>query len=217
MGTSRDSISTKSAIIHAAGELFASHGFAGVTARQVAQAANVALSTIPYHFGSMENLYQETLLRACEVSPQALPLAQQALDASPTDGLRLAIRWAIEDYAGINVAWTIRLIAREELDPSPAFQEVIDRKFAPEWNWLSQVVARAAGLDASAPAVKFGVVTMYTLAISTLTHRAVLEKLAPEILQTNRDAFIQTIAQLTLDAVAHYQTNTQTSPASLRP
>jgi AcrR family transcriptional regulator len=203
---------TKAAIIQAAGELFAAHGFGSVTARQVAKAANVALSAIPYHFGSMANLYQETLLQACEVSPQAVPLAKQALEASPHEGIRLAIEWAMEDYAGMQVAWPMRLITREELDPSPIFQEVIARKFAPEWDWLSQIVARASGRDRSSPAVKFGVVTLYTLALSTLTHRAVLEKLAPEVLHIQRAALIETIAQLTLDAVNRYA-NTTTSPS----
>ncbi len=204
---------TKDSIIHAAGELFASHGFGSVTARQVAKAANVALSAIPYHFGSMENLYQETLLRACEISPQAVPFAERALAAPPEEGIRLAIQWAIEDYAGIEVAWPVRLIAREELDPSPIFQKVIDRKFAPEWDWLSQVVARASGRERSSPAVKFGVMTMYTLAVSTLTHRAVLERLAPELLKTQRDAIIETIARVTLDAVQHYAASTADSSA----
>ncbi|HLP83059.1 MAG TPA: CerR family C-terminal domain-containing protein [Phycisphaerales bacterium] len=206
---------TKAAIIQAAGELFASHGFGSVTARQVAKAADVALSAIPYHFGSMANLYQKTLLQACEISPQAVPLAKRAFEAPPEQGIRLAIEWAMEDYAGMQVAWPMRLITREELDPSPIFPEVIERKFAPEWNWLSQIVGRASGREPASPAVKFGVVTLYTLALSTLVHRAVLAKLAPDVLQTERAALIETIARLTLDAVERYATATSSSSSSV--
>ena len=109
METSKATKSTREKIIHAAGELFAAHGFAGVTARQVSTSAGVALSAIPYHFGTMEALYREVLATACTVDPVAIPLAQTALDASPQEGLRIAVAWAVRDLDALSDAWPLRL------------------------------------------------------------------------------------------------------------
>ena len=148
MKSTKDSEHTRSALIQAAGELFAASGFAGVSARQVADRAGVSLSTIPYHFGSMDTLYREVLLVASEVSPEAQPLVDQALAADPTEGLRLAIRWVFADFAGQKVAWPVQLLERECLDPSPTFREVVRRKFKPEADWLAAVIGRAVGRTA---------------------------------------------------------------------
>lgn len=205
MGTAKDSEHTRTALIQAAGELFAASGYAGVSARQVAAKAGVALSTIPYHFGSMEALYREVLLAASEVAPEAQPLAEQALAAEPAEGLRLAVRWVFADFAGQTVAWPVRLLERECLDPSPTFREVVRRKFQPEADWLAAVVGRAAGRPADDEAVQYGVSAMYTLASALFTRRLLLTELSPAVAErVHHEAFVEVLAGLTLDAVARY-------------
>jgi TetR/AcrR family transcriptional regulator, regulator of cefoperazone and chloramphenicol sensitivity len=204
----RDSATTKQAIIDAAGFLFADRGFAGVTARAVAAQANVALSAIPYHFGSMEALYREALLEACRQAPDAEQLAQDAIAAKPAAGLLAAARWAVVDASIAASSWGIRLLMREEFDPSPAFKEILDLKFFPEWEWLCQVVARATDRDADSNAVKFGTIVLYTTALSFVTRSSVLDKLAPDVVKAfgdRQDALAQCVASLTIDAVERYE------------
>lgn len=55
--------STKERILGAAEQLFARHGFAGASLRQVTAAANVNLAAVNYHFGSKENLINEVFRR----------------------------------------------------------------------------------------------------------------------------------------------------------
>ncbi len=55
--------STKERIIGAAEELFAQHGFAGASLRQLTAAAKVNLAAVNYHFGSKENLLTEVFRR----------------------------------------------------------------------------------------------------------------------------------------------------------
>jgi TetR/AcrR family transcriptional regulator, regulator of cefoperazone and chloramphenicol sensitivity len=202
----RSGSGTRAAIIECAGVQFAARGFSGVTAREVATAAGVALSAIPYHFGSMEDLYREVLLRACEVSPEAVPLKARALAAPPAEGLRLAIRWAVADFAAMEVAWPVRLIEREEADPSAAFREVMERKVVPEWEWLCRVVGRATGADPGSARVKFGVMLMYTMTSSLMTRRGMLERLAPEVQEAveARERYVEMMAELTVDAVSRF-------------
>ena len=55
--------STKERILGAAETLFARHGFAGASLRQVTAAANVNLAAVNYHFGSKDNLIEEVFRR----------------------------------------------------------------------------------------------------------------------------------------------------------
>lgn len=206
--TNRDSHTTRAAIIDAAGMLFADRGFSGVTAREVAAQAQVALSAIPYHFGSMKALYREALLVACQISPDAAPLAAQALMAEPQQALRTAVRWAIADASAAASTWQIRLLFREELDPSPEFTEVVSLRVVPEWNWLCEVISRATGRPSTSPEVKFGVIAMYSLTSSFYLQRAMLDHLAPDVaavIVAKREQYVECMADLTLSAVETFQ------------
>jgi TetR/AcrR family transcriptional regulator, regulator of cefoperazone and chloramphenicol sensitivity len=203
----RDSGATKAAIVEAAGALFADRGFSGVTARAVAARAEVALSAIPYHFGSMEALYKAALLEACRLAPDAERLAKESLAAEPLEGVVVAARWAIADGLAADSDWGIRLLVREEFNPSPVFAEVLELKFRPEWKWLCEVVARASDRDADSAAVKFGTIVLYTTAVSFILRSSVLDALAPEVGKSfadQHDALAGCVASLALDAVERY-------------
>lgn len=206
MGVASDSEKTKMAVIQAAGELFANFGFNGVTARQVTAKAGVSLGAIPYHFGSMEALYEEVLVTAVKISDEALPLFDQANEATPEEALRLAIQWLIKDYAAQKVAWPIKLIEREALDPSASFRKVLKHSYLPEFEWLCDVVSRVTSLPKDNDAVRFGVITMHLLASTFMTHRRILQEFVPVVVENVHEggAFIEVLANVTLDSVKRY-------------
>lgn len=207
MGAASDSQKTKAAVIQAAGELFAISGFSGVTARQVASKAGVSLGAIPYHFGSMEKLYDEVLITAVKISEEAQPLAEQALAAAPAEGLRLAIQWMIKDYSAQKVAWPLKLIEREAIDPSASFRKVLKRHYLPEFDWLCEVISRVSGKPKDSDSVRFGTISMHLLTSTFMTHRRLLEDFAPRVVENVRDSesFVEMIAHVTLDAVTRYE------------
>jgi hypothetical protein len=160
----------------------------------------------------MDALYRETLLVACQTSPDAAPLAAQALEADPEVGLRTAIRWAILDASDCATSWPMRLLFREELDPSPAYKEVLRIKVVPEWNWLCEVVARASGRKPDSPEVKFGVVAMYNLTASLHIRSGMIDHLAPDVVASiaqSREAYIECMSRLTLAAVSSFAATMQ--------
>ncbi len=77
--------STKERILDSAEALFARHGFAGASLRQVTAAASVNLAAVNYHFGSKENLINEVFRRRLdslnEQRLQALEAVQSAKDS----------------------------------------------------------------------------------------------------------------------------------------
>src|SRR5690606_27737348 len=76
--------STKDRILGAAEELFAQHGFAGTSLRQVTSRADVNIAAVNYHFGSKENLVNEVFRRRMdEMSKRRLDALQRARDEHP--------------------------------------------------------------------------------------------------------------------------------------
>jgi AcrR family transcriptional regulator len=76
--------STKDRILGAAEELFAQHGFAGTSLRQVTSRADVNIAAVNYHFGSKENLVNEVFRRRMdEMSARRLAQLKTALQQHP--------------------------------------------------------------------------------------------------------------------------------------
>lgn len=75
---------TKERIIHAAEDLFAQHGFAGTSLRQVTSRADVNIAAVNYHFGSKENLVHEVFKhRMDEMSEKRLASLAAAIEKDP--------------------------------------------------------------------------------------------------------------------------------------
>lgn len=76
--------STKERILGAAEDLFAQHGFAGTSLRQVTSRADVNIAAVNYHFGSKENLVNEVFRRRLdELSSKRLKALQAARSLTP--------------------------------------------------------------------------------------------------------------------------------------
>ncbi len=77
---------TKERILHAAEDLFAQHGFAGTSLRQVTSRADVNIAAVNYHFGSKENLVHEVFKhRMDQMSEKRLASLALATEKDPKD------------------------------------------------------------------------------------------------------------------------------------
>ena len=81
--------STKERILGAAETLFAQHGFAGTSLRQVTSRADVNLAAVNYHFGSKENLINEVFRRRMEIDGETRLEAVLAAFIEPALALTL--------------------------------------------------------------------------------------------------------------------------------
>ena len=109
--------STKDRILSAAEELFAVHGFAGTSLRQVTSAADVNIAAVNYHFGSKENLVNEVFRRRMdEMSAARLAQLARANNDRPGD-LRAVLAAFVEPALAMagenhNGGAFVRVIAR---------------------------------------------------------------------------------------------------------
>lgn len=109
--------STRQRILGAAEELFARHGFAGASLRQVTASAKVNLAAVNYHFGSKENLIEEVFRRRLdELNARRLELLAQCRDQPQLSleevldaFVRPALELSLSDNGG---AAFVRVLAR---------------------------------------------------------------------------------------------------------
>lgn len=109
--------STKQRILGAAETLFARHGFAGASLRQVTAAAKVNLAAVNYHFGSKENLINEVFRRRLDLLNaerlRALAAVQSAnvlsLEAVLSAFVRPALELSLDKNGG---SAFVRVLAR---------------------------------------------------------------------------------------------------------
>jgi AcrR family transcriptional regulator len=117
-------------ILNAAGPIFAEKGFEGATVREICHAAGVNLAAVNYHFGSKESLYKEALRSAHP--GKSGPIADLAWpDGTPVEKkLHDFIHNLLVHLLDVKPSpWQERLFVREIMDPSPAFQEVLQERF----------------------------------------------------------------------------------------
>jgi AcrR family transcriptional regulator len=115
--TVQPNFSTRERILGVAETLFARHGFAGASLRQVTAAAKVNLAAVNYHFGSKESLIEEVFRRRLDELNRHRLAALAAVATNPgrqlEDVLDAFIRPALEqsmDSAG--GAAFVRVLAR---------------------------------------------------------------------------------------------------------
>lgn len=139
------SLSTKIRILEAAGEIFGKMGFKDATIRLIARQAGVNIAAINYHFRDKEGLYGAVLEEAFHTGFTRFPATMDLpAEASPRERLRAFIRAMFyrlqsgEGWGGL--AGRGRLIARELLDPSPAFEAILDRYIKPHKELLTDII-----------------------------------------------------------------------------
>lgn len=118
----------REALLDAARECFARHGFAATTLRQVARAAHVTPALAHYYFDSKEGLL------AAVVEERIAPLVGSLIATLTAEGdaPAAALRAFVREYSRLAAGnpWLPRLILREVLGEGGALREKFQRRFA---------------------------------------------------------------------------------------
>lgn len=135
-----DAPNTKTLLVLAAGELFAAHGFEGVSTRMIADKAGVNLGCIHYHFGTKENLYVEAFKYVCERGRRQMlsdVINENPALADTPEGCAAAIREMcrrfLQDFASPEKPeWRARFVSQELTNPSAALPIMVRDEFRPD-------------------------------------------------------------------------------------
>lgn len=136
---------TKDRILRAAGIIFGKKGYKDATIRGIAKDAQVNIAAINYHFKGKEDLYRAVLEDVFHTGFTRFPATLEiGPNADPKQRLRGFIRGMFyrlqsrEGWGGMSGQG--RLIARELLDPSPAFTSVLNRYVKPHRDLLLTII-----------------------------------------------------------------------------
>jgi AcrR family transcriptional regulator len=145
-------LDAKQRLIEAGLEIFGTFNLEGATTRQLAERAGVNQAAIPYYYGGKEGLYLaviEHLLthKASRVRPLVLEIREnlQKKRLSPEDALEgiktifgAFLEVLLEDKA--TTTWA-RIIMREQMQPTKAFDLIYERWISPVHETLSALLA----------------------------------------------------------------------------
>ncbi len=151
-------------LIEAALDVFGRLGFEGASTRLLAKKAKVNLAAIPYYFGGKEGLYRAVVAHiAAVIAERQLPLAMKAGAAlerphlSRTDAFQL-LSEILDSLAATIIGsedaerWA-RIVIREQMDPSPAFDILYDGVMSRVHGVCAALVARLLDRPADDPNV----------------------------------------------------------------
>jgi AcrR family transcriptional regulator len=129
-------------IIEAAGQIFADSGYKYTTIRAICRRAGVNVAAVNYYFGGKKHLYMAVLkaLRAKVVEKYPLDLSGYA--ARPPDErlytfIRTLLSRILDEGEGACFA---RLMAQELIQPTDAFNQIIEEIINPSFAFLSATV-----------------------------------------------------------------------------
>lgn len=158
-------------LIHAAIERFGTRGFEAVGTREIAAAVDTPMSSITYHFGSKEGLYNAAAEHIFDTMQGFItPLVKEmpGADASKQDHVNsicAALRAVAQFMLSDTSAPFALFVNREQQSPTPAVREMMDCKVMPMLRRLAQQV-HLVRPDLDSDAAKALAIYLFGMAVS---------------------------------------------------
>lgn len=162
-----DGSGTRLKLLSAAIDLFGRQGFYGTSIREIALLAKANIAAIAYHFGGKEKLYRACLEHIVQSVRQGLGEELKAPAATPLnpEEAREALKAALSSMTAFMLATPqaasfVRVIVREQMDPTPSFDLLYRDFMEPLHRRLCCLWAAAAGGDPESEATKVAVFSL---------------------------------------------------------
>jgi AcrR family transcriptional regulator len=178
----QEAAQTRQRILETALHLFSQGGYDKTSVRDIAQAAQVNVAAISYHFGGKPGLYRAALTE---------PLGSARDDIVLFDQPHFSLRESLEGlYRSLLEPFTcdpraqqcVRLHLREMLDPTGVWSEQVQNDFRPAHEALLRVLSRHLQLPAVDDDLIYLSLALTGLAIHLHLSRDVAEALRPGLL-----------------------------------
>ncbi len=155
-----NTIKSRQRLIDAGVDVFGQYGYEAATTRMIARQAKVNIASIPYYFTGKEGLYQAVVAHVAEnvlsfLAPSLQEIETRTATQPPTATEAVTL---LEDLLGKMIDFMVgspeaprfvRIVLREQLFPSAAYDIIFSQIMAPMINALSQMIAIASGKSPS--------------------------------------------------------------------
>jgi TetR/AcrR family transcriptional regulator, regulator of cefoperazone and chloramphenicol sensitivity len=173
---------TRERILLVAAEVFADLGFERATVREICSRASVNVAAINYHFGDKENLYIEVLKYSRALAFEKYP---HGLGTKKTDPPEMRLQAFIRSFVlrifDENLSSLFgRLASREYIEPTKAFDILVEEAMRPTFALLAEIVKELLGGRASLLKVRMCCASVVSQCLFFLYARHALTRLFPE-------------------------------------
>lgn len=154
---------TRERLIHAAAQLFADRGFAGVTVREICSAAEANVAAVNYHFRDKLGLYTEVVQTAILAMRETSHAVRQAGEVRDTaeqrvrEYVRVFMHRVMEQGPS---AWIHKLMNREMQQPTEALDLVVEQALRPRLQYLGGLIAEILDCRPDDPRVLRSIVSI---------------------------------------------------------
>lgn len=143
----RERLSTRNAVLDAAGRVFAERGFAEATSKEICQLAGANSAAVNYYFGGKEKLYEEVLIEAHRQMSDLEDLDKIiASHLQPEEKLRTFLESMLQTATAPSELWGIKIFLRELASPSPFVVQNIITTALPKALKLRSLIHEVTGL-----------------------------------------------------------------------
>ena len=208
----RNDAGARSRLIDAGTRLFGIHGFDAVRTRTLADEARVNQSAIPYYFGGKKGLYLAVAeYLAGELNAQLAdavkgPVARfesMSRDEAVAELESLMIGFARNRIGDHDTDARATFLAREQLQPTDAFEVLFDQFFEPLHVVVSALVGRITGRepDASDTITTAHALVGQVLAFAVAKHTYLRRQGVSDLTPDHVESIATTVAALAVHAV----------------
>ncbi len=171
-------------LLLAALKLFAAHGFAKTSIRDIASEAQANVAAISYYFGDKQNLYRTVFVE---------PLGSPRDDIALYDQKHFSLRQSLEGfYAGFLrplkmgdlLQQCMRLHFREMLEPTGALADELENGIKPAQKALARTLCRHLGLSQADDEVQRLSFAIVGLSLEYFVGRDLIDAVAPRLVNS---------------------------------
>ena len=204
---------TRERLLEAAIDVFGRHGFDSASTRMIAKAANVNIAAIPYYFGGKGGLYQAVIDHIVDqIKKEAGELLEQIGGTTFTKDtgrqearelMQAVLERFINFITGSEQGQRFsRILLREQMFPSPAYDTIFEGFLKPVLDALSTLIMVATGESDSRQATfkamtLMGQVLVFRVARETIVRGLDLEGYSPEELEEIRAVIVDNALAIT--------------------
>ena len=143
-------------LLEAGVDVFGKHGFDAATTRMIAEKAEVNIAAIPYYFNGKEGLYRAVVAHITsklesQVRSTLLEIEERVAEGNLNrEEALVLLEKLLEKMINFMVGSTeaprfARIVLREQLYPSSAYDIIFSRIMAPMINSVAEMIATATG------------------------------------------------------------------------
>ena len=184
--TRQDGEQSRERLLHAALALFAQHGFAKVSIRDIAESAQTNVAAISYYFGDKAGLYRAAFLE---------PMGEVEQDIALFAGDHLTLDQALRGFFAAFVEplrlgevsrQCMKLRLREMLEPTGLWEQEINQGIKPMHDALVAVLCRHFGLTRADDELQRLAIAIAGLGVHLHVGRDVTDAIAPKLNTASR-------------------------------